>query len=212
MTVLLLGIRLPATDKIILKNASKTAKISKMTDKTVVAGGKSIPLGNVKEIIFGASELPAKKSGVMLKNGTLLSGVIRKLDKKEISFRSTSFGLIKIPLDQVSALFYVDIDSAIKNLNKMQKFPAIMQSTGTQLTGKILWCDMKSAGILSTSGLKKIPSDKLGLVCYAKFNDQAPVILRNGDKLPLPQKINGNSLTYSFGKVPLTAIKYFYPK
>lgn len=211
VVVLFVCSEISATDKIVLKNGVKTASITKLTKSAVMADGKSIPFNNIKEIIFSASELPAKNSGIILKNGTLISGVIRKLDKKEVSFRSTTFGLIQIPFNQVAAIFYVDTDSAINYLNKMKEFPAIMQSTGTQLTGKIMWCDMKSAGILTKSGLKKIPADKLGLVCYSKFNDKSQVVLRNGDKLPSPQQINGNLLKYSYGNVSLAAIKYFYP-
>jgi hypothetical protein len=200
-------------DIILLNNGKKTSiSISRITATEVLGNGKKIKLSDVKEILFAATELPAKNSGVILKNGSLLTGIIRKLDKNELSFRSTAFGLLKLPVGDIAALFFVGTETVLKNLKKVKAYPSIVETGGTEMTGKILWCDLKSAGILTTSGLKKVPAENLALLCYSKFNDKTKVILRNGDKLPEPQSLNGTSVKFSFGNIPITAIKIYQPE
>ena len=199
-----------SADQVILNNGKQESlNISKISAAAITGSGKSVPLSKIKGINFSSSELPAKKTGIIFKDGSLLTGVIRKTNKKEIVFRSTAFGVITLPLSDIAAIFYQGTGLAIKSINKLRKFPVIIQLSGTELTGKRLWCDLKSAGILTKSGLKKILAENLALVCYAKSDDKSQVTLRNGNKLPKPQSQNGTSLKFRFGNMPIAAVKKY---
>lgn len=210
ISLLCIGSGLLNADQLIMKTGKKeTVSITEISKTDVIADGKKVPLTNIKEIVFSASELPAKKSGVILKDGTVLSGIIRKSDKKEFVFRSTTFGTLTIPQSDVAVLYYFGVENALRNLGKVKNYPVIIEASGTEYAGKILWCDAKSAGILTAAGLKKIPAENMALLAYEKFNDKDKIVLRNGDRLQQPKEMNGSSLKFSFGELSIKAIKSF---
>ena len=212
MTMLAMSINMVYADRIIMKTGkNKVCQINKIDSSKVTGEGKAFPLSDIMEIIFDAVELPSKKSGIILKNGTLLNGIIRKANKKEIMFRSTSFGKLKIAIGDIAAIFNLKPEIALKKIKKIKQSPVIIDNMGTEYRGKILWYDLKSAGLLTKTGLKKIPTEKLAMVVYGKFDDKTRVILRNRDKLLLPQALNGDFLKFSFGDLSITALKIFKP-
>ena len=173
--------------------------------------GKSLPLAKVKKIEFESSAVAAKDSGVILKDGTKLTGVFRDSPTDGQSFRSTALGILKLKTDDIAAVFYDSEFLGKLASDKNLAAPLVIDRKGVVYAGKIMWSDTKSAGVKTAEGLKKIPIEDLSVVYYSAFNPAPSVLLRNGDIINLEKEFKGESIAVTFGDrkidIPVKAIK-----
>lgn len=123
--------------------------------------------------------VPAKSTGVVLKDGTRLSGVLRKHTKESTLVRTTSLGLLEFKRSEIAALFFAD-DFA-KRVVRSMKDPVVIKRDGAVLSGKILWVTDASTGIKTKDGLKRINASDMAALYYAPFPSVKKLVLRNGD-------------------------------
>ena len=211
-TVLTLTTSFLLADQIVLKNGKNfTTLVSGINASEVKTEKKNFLIKDIKRVVFSSADIPAKKSGIILKDGTLLTGVIRKSDKKELQFRSTTFGLITVSLQEIAVIFQDGSRNVLKKLKTIKIIPAVIKADGSELNGKILWNDLTSVGILGSNGLKKVPYDKIAIISYSKFSDKVEFILRNGDQLQKSLDKKDNKIKFKFGELSLRAVKIYQP-
>lgn len=193
----------------ILKNTTVKAIHSDKVEYIHQKKQQSIPLQNISHIEFDAYTVIAKTSGIILKDGTRLCGLIRKVEEN-VEFRSTSLGRQIIPADDI-AVFYYDAYQNICNVLEKYTDKCVVEKSGDLHKGKILWADSLSCGIMTSKGLRKIDASDLAFVRFFSSNNKKQTCqLRNGDILNTIDSFNGTSITVITGKrkykVPIKAI------
>ncbi|MEI6425316.1 MAG: hypothetical protein WCP55_24105 [Lentisphaerota bacterium] len=171
--------------------------------------GQSIPVIKVRKIEFDSFLVAAKESGVILKDGTRLTGIFRDTPEGQV-FRSTALGPIKLKTEEIAIVFN-DTEFLGKIPGKELAPPVVIDTKGNIISGKIMWADSKSTGIKTSEGLKKVPVEEISLVCYAAFKPGMSLLLRNGDIINLEREFKGESVSAKIGDrkfdIPLKSIK-----
>ena len=204
----------------ILSADSVTTALEQRKDVTVtlidkynimLADKTAIPMNTVKSINFSNFMVISKPYGVILRDGSRLSGVLRKKETNHILFRSTSLKEIMIPKSSIAGFFYQGLDTIpLKALPR--NIPCVITKTKKIIPArKILWADQNSAAILGKNGMKKFTADELAYVISSNFSPKKNIILRNGDVLNMPIDWNGKKFSMQLiGKpltLPITTIK-----
>lgn len=197
-------------DSIVTDTGTVTGTVQTITAAEVKLGdGKSIPVNTVQKIEFDLFAVAPKQSGIVLKEGSMLTGIVRETGEN-LNFRSTDFGEMKIRIQSVAVVF-MDLDLWTKFAGKKLNAPCLVDKSETVYAGKIMWQDAKSAGVMTEDGLKKIPSEDIGFICYAPSIKAAKVILRNGDVVNFDKEFAGNTVTFIFDdrkfSIPLKAVR-----
>ncbi len=171
--------------------------------------GQAIPLAKVKKIEFDSFLVAAKESGVILKDGTKLTGIFKDSPDGQI-FRSTVLGPIKLKTEDVAVIFN-DSEFLDKLSSKELAAPFVIDKKGNVMAGRIMWSDAKSTGVKTSDGLKKVPVEEISVVCYSAFKAAPAVLLRNGDIINLAREFKGDSMSVTLGDkkydIPVKSIK-----
>ena len=201
-----------AGDTLMLRDGTRLSwqVTSVQADGAHGAKGQQVPAGNLARVEFAAPVLPAYGAGVVLVDGTVLGGALRKFSAKVVEVRTVSVGLLSVPIASVAAVYYGAVPEA-RELSGAS--PGVLLRDGTTVPGNVMWADAKSVGVLGGKGLQKIDAQKVRLVVRSSAPDAARVVLRNGDRLAgevVPQgeklsiEVAGESRT-----LPLEAVKIF---
>ncbi len=143
----------------------------------------------------------SKPYGIILRDGSRISGVLRDKDKDNLHFRSTTFGLIKVPKSEVAGYFYQGVRTPV--LETLPTHPCVITRSGKiETVRKVLWADQMTAAVLSAKGMRKYGADELSYVVVTPFALQSAVILRNGDVLNMPIVRSEDTLTVRIGGKP----------
>ncbi len=206
---MILGVRAPSmiallllfacaaqTDSITEKSGKKSeAEIVSMENGQISTKTSKIPLDSVSRIVFSSEPLAAKDSGLVFLDGSRLSGIVRKREKDSLVFRSSAFGEMKVPSSLIAGEYFAQGPSAPE---KDAKIPMIKTADGRLLTGKILWHDDKSTGIMTGKGLEKIEGGSIDLILFSAPASARKIELRNGDIVNFPVKFDGKKLIFTF--------------
>ena len=197
-------------DSIVTDTGTVTGSVQSVTANEVkFDDGKTVPVKTVRKIEFDSFAVAAKRSGIVLKEGSLLTGLIRGTGEN-LNFRSTDFGEMKIRIQSVAVIF-MDLDLWTRFADKKLNAPCLVDKNETVYAGKIMWWDAKSAGVMTEDGLKKIPAEDIGFICYAPFIKASKIILRNGDIVNFQKEFAGNNVSFVFDDskfaVPLKAVR-----
>jgi len=168
-----------------------------------------LPLDKVMKIQFAVFPVVAKPGGIVLTNGSRLSGVLRGMTP-QCQFRSGALGPLELPAREVAAVYYAAAQWRKAQPKPAQPLPLATDTMGNTFTGKVLWADAASAGIRTPDGLKRLGAANLGYVQYATFAPAQQLLLRNGDVLNGPRTFDGDKVTVDLGPargtVPLAAV------
>ncbi len=110
-----------------------------------------VQIPTVRACTFDKFKVADKNTGLILTDGTTLSGIVLKKENKEVYFRSTSFGILKINEEKIAAEYF----NGNKDLPELKIFPCIIDKENNRFIGKILWTDSNTTGIMTENGLKK---------------------------------------------------------
>ena len=186
----------------------KDVSVSSIDEKSVsLSDGRRIDLTKVSHIEFPAFDIPAKPTGVILKDGSILNGLVRGRTGNSLLFRSTSLGILEMQPSCVAGYIYDRPSFASLDAAKLPQAPCAIQKDGSAVQGKILWSDEKSAGVMSSEGLVKLEASTLACVLEAPFEKGAQAILRNGDVLNGQLHFQGDSLTFKSDAVAARNVK-----
>jgi hypothetical protein len=172
------------------------------------APGTERPLAQVKSIQFSQPPVVAKPGGLILADGSRLSGVLAAW-LPELIFRSSlAGGRLDLPREEVAAIYY-SLPQLQRSPTKPAAFPTALDLYGGGVTGRLLWADAESAGIRGADGLKRFAAPALAAILFAPL-PTAALRLRNGDVLNATPTCLGDSLKVKVGRtmvtVPLAAI------
>jgi len=198
-----------AADSVTGEENAKGTVQSVTASEVKMKEGQSIPIAKVKKIEFDAFVVAAKESGVILKDGTKLTGILRDTPEGQV-FRSTVLGPVKLKTEDIAVIFN-DSEFLGKLSEKESVPPLVIDKKGTVLPGRIMWSDAKSTGVKTSEGLKKVLVEEISVVCYSAFKKAPSVLLRNGDIINLAREFKGESISVTLGEkkidIPLKAIK-----
>jgi len=194
------------TDEIFLKeNKNINSKILAISKNDIILENIKVQIPTVRACTFDKFKVAAKNTGLILTDGTTLSGIVLKKENKEVYFRSTSFGILKINEEKIAAEYF----NGNKDLPELKNFPCIIDKENNRFIGKILWTDSNTTGIMTENGLKKIPTSELLYIIRKNFKSEKRITLRNGDIVNFPAEFVGEKVKFDFIDVlelPLSAI------
>ena len=206
-----------AADTVWLRSGSTLANV---TVKSLAADGvrftavpentpEPLPLDKVMKIQFAAFPVVAKPGGIVLANGSRLSGVLRGMTP-QCQFRSGALGPLELPARDVAAVYYSAVQWRKAQAKPAGPLPLATDTMGNTFTGKVLWADSTSVGIRADDRLKQLGAANLGYVQFAAFATVQQMLLRNGDVLNGPRTFEGDKVTVDLGPargtVPLAAV------
>lgn len=185
------------------------AQVTGIADgKVALQAGGPLALADLRTWRHDAFAVASRPRGIVLRDGTRLCGIWRKLTPQTIEFRSVTFGALTMPLEQVAAVYYQapEPGSALR----AGQAAAVLQADGTRQEGQFMWADEASVGLLTTAGLKKLPAAGVTLVVLRDVTVAGNLRLRNGDCLAAVKNYAGDSLELDIaGKqmsLPLKAV------
>jgi|GEM_PF-2600992 hypothetical protein len=167
-------------------------------DGVVMADETVIPWADVRRVVFDRFAVPAKSSGLLLVNGTLLNGYIRKREAAFMEFRSASLGALNIPLEAIAAVYYAGRENLPARLPQPRE-PIWIDRLGAQHTGKVLWFDAETIGVIGSEGLERIPVQRVNVLVLQRVSvpREARLRLRNGDGFIGPFRFDGEHMVFT---------------
>lgn len=176
-------------------------------DVITLQDSKTLKINEIKTIKFDRFLVAAKPSGIIMKDGTKLSGIMKEMGER-IIFRSTSLGDIDLEPQEIAIVYY---DPAFQT--KTDIFPSVQDKSNKFFPGKIMWSDNKSTGVMTQEGLKKIERVNIACIHYSPLpaETEHKLLLRNGDIINLPTKFKADQVCFTIKdkeyQIPLKAVK-----
>lgn len=150
---------------------------------TVTLDKTRFPLEQVKRLIWSAPPLPQSEGGLVLADGTVLHGVLHRVTRDRITFRSASAGMLDLPLEAVGGLFFDGSRDLPAGQGPKQDQVRLTLRNGVAVQGTLFAVTPTRVVIRSGEGLQQID---LAVVRYLAFRSAVgtpPAQLRNGDRL-----------------------------
>ncbi len=184
-----------SADEIVLQNSgtAKTRILSIKGDQLSAESG-SFPTSSLISCSFDAFPVAAKESGIVLADGTRLSGIIRERKDGSISFRSTTFGILEMKEEEISIEYRAWKEAGYP----ADTAPCAIDVSGKVHKGRILWSDEKSTGVMTPEGIRKIPAPEIAAVVRRKNAAASRIVLRNGDVVNWKPDFAGSTLKFLF--------------
>ena len=183
-------------DVVQVNGANRTGtQVEEITETEVVLNGERLPRSGISSFHFSSVELPQGRTGILLKNGTRLSGSLLERSKKQVVFYSVTAGELDIAMTDIAGFFYEPEDEWRK---KKAAIPGLMTRTGEVVPARrILWADMDSAAVLTENGLQRFPAYSVSRVWWAETKAPPFLQLRNGDILNVPVSFEGKQFRFT---------------
>ena len=186
-----------AADTVTVDGKPVSVEVVGVTDSHVQCREhEPIPRKDVSSIAFDRFDVVAKQQGILLRDGTRLSGVLRRTGVREVTFRSTSLGLMAIPRKNIAAATYRKPEDATADLPAPGKDDVVaVLENGVRRRGSLLAWTPAGVVLRTDSGPATLSEKRLAAVVFAKVSDRTSVVLRNGDRIAFPVTWKGQSLT-----------------
>lgn len=162
-------------------------------DIITLQDSKTLKINEIKTIKFDIFLVAAKPSGIIMKDGTKLNGIIKEMGER-ITFRSTSLGDIDLDPQEIAIVYY---DPAFQT--KSDIFPSVQDKSNKFFSGKIMWSDNKSTGVMTQEGLKKIDRANIACIHYSLLTSETEqkLVLRNGDIINLQAEFKADMVSFT---------------
>jgi len=172
-----------------------------VTATNVLLSGKPpVRVRDLSLITFAHSSVVAQSQGLLLTDGSRLSGTVHKHGKTNVTFRATSLGPLALPLAQVAAIYYTR-DFAPGSLQMPPKgHILVMLKTGTAKQGKFFASSASTLILRTKKGLKKIAVQDMAYVSFRLAARRPGIILRNGDRLNMTPSWQKSGVTFTLAK------------
>ena len=147
------------------------------------ATGAHLAWADVRRVVFSRPAVHAAETRLLLRDGSALCGVIRRLTKDRIVFRSVSVGELDLGMDQVAALEFADGAALAAVRNASATNVVALLRSGLVHSGTLVFASANNLLLKTTDGMEKLALENLsGLVVAAIPASGGPgVVLRNGD-------------------------------
>jgi len=181
-----------AADTLSSQNRTVTGVVERITEQNIaLKDGTSMGRTDEVHIVFDAGPVVAKPQGIVLIDGSVLSGVVRSVGPGEIRFRSTSLGLLALPLSRVAAM-YQGAPPLTKEIRTGRNGrPRIVRRTGEDMEGDLFAGAAGHVVLRTERGMEKVAWENLAFVALNPAQDAPALFLRNGDRIALPVRWQG---------------------
>lgn len=172
-------------------------RITALADDGVsTAAGARVVWAGVRRLVFDRSFVHAAEARLLLRDGSSVCGVVRRLTPERIVFRSISAGELDLGLDQVAALQFSEGAALDTVRNASSTNVVAVLRSGLVRAGTLVFASANNVLLKTPDGLEKMAIDNLsGLVFDRVPLPGAPgVVLRNGDVLCAPPQWSGGEL------------------
>ena len=186
MAACLLACGVAAADSVLLDDGTTTTgRVAGLSSAGVNLGpGEPLPMARVRRVQLDQPAVPAYPMGLWLTDGTCLGGAVHDLKPDSVALRSVTLGERTFPLEQVSAIYFGPVPApATLQAPTNGLFRAVLK-TGLPRDGHIMVLSGTHVLLRLETGLEKIPIDNVACLVRAIPGAAAPVVLRNGDRLP----------------------------
>ncbi len=203
-----LAVAAAAADEVVTAKGTKTGDIEAIRASGVkLSGAPAVPLAKIKTVRLAAPPVVAKDSGIVLRNGTRFAGVLRRFDDKQIVFRTTTLGLLTLPLKQVAYVYY---DNRSAPTTSKSKGFTVRLKNRKLVTGTIFARSPTRLVLKTDDGLEKIVTTDIAQIIFGRAATDAAITLRNGDVINETVKWHGDNFTFKLAgtshKVSLAAV------
>ena len=182
-------------------------RIAAVADDGVrTAAGAVMAWPDVRRVVFDRPPVHASEARLLLRDGSIVCGAVRRLTRDRIVFRSVSVGELDLGLDQVAALQFAG-DAALDTVRNASasNVVAVLRS-GLVRSGPLAFASANNVLVKTPDGLEKMALDNLSGLVFDRVppSGGAGVVLRNGDVLCAPPQWNGAVLKTSVGGIAVT--------
>ena len=170
------------------------------------AGGMLVAWPEVRRVTFDRPAVPPAATRLLLRDGSSLCGVVRRLTTERIVFRSVAVGELDLGMDQVAALQFADNAMLHAVRNAAATNVVALFRAGLVRSGTLAFASANNVLLKTPDGMEKMALENLsGLVFERVPMPGGPgVVLRNGDVLCAPPQWSGGGLKTSVGGVAVT--------
>jgi len=175
-------------------------------DGVRTASGALVAWPDVRRVVFDRPSVHAAETRLLLRDGSIVCGVVRRLTPERIGFRSVSAGELDVGLDQVAALQFAEGAALATVRNASATNVIAVLRSGLVRSGTLAFASANNVLLKTPDGLEKMALDNLSGLAF----DRAPlpggpgVVLRNGDVLCAPPQWSDNGMKTSVGGVAVT--------
>jgi hypothetical protein len=182
-------------------------RIAAVADDGVrTAAGALVPWADVRRVVFDRPAVCAAETRLLLRDGSSLCGLVRRLTNDRVVFRSVSAGELDLALDQVAALQFAG-GAALDTVRQASgtNVVAVLRS-GRMRSGTLVFVSANNVLVKTADGLEKMALANLsGLVFDRVPPPGGPgVVLRNGDVLCAPPLWSNGTLKIGVGGAAVT--------
>ena len=175
-------------------------------DGVRTVAGALVPWANVRRVLFDRTAVPASETRLLLRDGSIVSGVVRRLTQARITFRSVALGEMDLGVDQIAAV-QLAAKSTIRAVRDASatNVVAILRSGPTR-SGSLVFASASNVLIKTPDGLEKLAFENLSGLVFDRIPPPGGpgVVLRNGDVLCGVPQWSGTGLKASAGGVAVT--------
>ncbi len=165
----------------------------------IVTESETFPMSAVSAVTFQRFEIPRGRAGVILQDGTRLSGGILERGREKVRFYSVTAGLLDIPMTDLAGVFYEPADAWRQ---AEAAIPGLVTRSGEVIAARrVLWADAESVALLTEDGVRRFPAATVSRVWWSRASAGERVRLRNGDVINSPLQFQGKQIAYTlFGE------------
>jgi hypothetical protein len=175
-------------------------------DGVRTAAGAVVAWPDVRRVVFDRPSVHAAEARLLLRDGSVICGVVRRLSQERIGFRAVSAGELDLGLDQVAALQFAEGAALATVRNASATNVVAVLRSGLVRSGTLAFASANNVLLKTPDGLEKMALDNLaGLVFDRVPPPGGPgVVLRNGDVLCAPPQWSDGGMKTSVGGVAVT--------
>ncbi len=198
------AVSVTAGDCVITRAGEKiSAEIVRLAAAGVsLSGGQNVPWTNVSGLRRDRAPLQAPGQRLVLRNGTELSGLLRRATSELVVFRGVTSGEIEVAWTNVSRIRFETGGLPLKSGSNWTGVFEIVKTDGVTRGGKIMAATRRQILLRTADGLEKFDAgDVAWLIAGPPPLVTDAVTLRNGDRLCGPPAWrNENLLADVYGK------------
>ena len=178
---------LTRADTLLVANKKIEATVVAVTASDVVLSDKrTVSTKKIQRLVFDHTPVVAQSQGLVLPDGSRLSGTLHELGVDGIRFRSTSLGPLSLTHADVAAVYFTG-DFTPADLRSPPKGQvAVVLKTRAVKQGELFMSSATLVVLRTKDGLDKTPLEEILCICMGKAATATRIVLRNGDCLNMP--------------------------
>jgi len=153
-------------------------------DGVHVAGGSTVGWSDVKHLVFNRPATHASDMRLIFRDGTMVCGVMLRMTREQIDFRTVVAGAVNLPLNQAAAIQLTD-KVPLESVHPSPSGIVVVLKSGREVSGSLVAASSGGILIKTSDGLEKSTFDNVACIVFAPMPSVSgpATVLRNGDCL-----------------------------